>query len=195
MTAAGCILAALLLLVIPLPWLMGLLTAAVFHELCHILAVHLAGGCVLRIIVTGLGARIETTPMPPKAVFFCTMAGPAGSFLLAALGRFFPVCAACALVQGIYNLLPVYPLDGGRALRSLLQWLCPCCQGERICLMVEITTIVSVVIYVMWVSIRWKLGAAPVSWLCVLAAKYSMEKNILHCGASRSTIDTPYIMR
>ena len=195
MTAAGCILAALLLLVIPLPWLAGALTAAVFHELCHILAVRIAGGKILRIIVTGRGASIETTPLSPKAAFFSTLAGPGGSFLLAAMGWYFPVCAVCALVQGIYNLLPVYPLDGGRALRILLQWLFPDFPWEGICLWIERLVVGMIILGVIWVSIRWKTGVATLFWLCILAVKYSMEKNILHCGASRSTIDTPYIMR
>ena len=36
-----------------------------------------------------------------------------------------PRVAVCAAVQGFYNLLPIEPLDGGRALRLCLEHWCP----------------------------------------------------------------------
>lgn len=52
----------------------------------------------------------------------CALAGPVGSFSVVLLAEYFPEAALFGLVQGLYNLLPVYPLDGGRILRCLLPW-------------------------------------------------------------------------
>ena len=59
----------------------------------------------------------------------CALAGPFGSLLLALLLRHVPELAICGLIQGVYNLLPLYPLDGGRALRCLFSFAGE--KGER----------------------------------------------------------------
>ena len=140
-TAGFCILWAFLLLVLPLHLLLAAMGAALFHELCHGLAIYATGGKITRLTVGAGGMVMETTPMPPGREALCALAGPVGSFLLACLSLWMPLAAICALVQGCFNILPLYPLDGGRALRCLLEWLMPV-QAERIRKLVEILTLV-----------------------------------------------------
>ena len=140
-TAGFCILWAFLLLVLPLHLLLAAMGAALFHELCHGLAIYATGGKITRLTVGAGGMVMETTPMPPGKELICALAGPAGSFWLACLYPWMPLAAICALVQGCFNILPLYPLDGGRALRCLLEWLMPM-QAERIRKLVEILTLV-----------------------------------------------------
>lgn len=63
---------------------------------------------------------METLPMSTGRELIAVLAGPAASLLLLSLVRVFPRVAICGLIQGIYNLLPIYPLDGGKALRCLM---------------------------------------------------------------------------
>jgi stage IV sporulation protein FB len=109
----------LLILLLPVQWMAGAILAAVIHELFHILAVLFFGGEILSITVTGTGARIDATPMSLGKTLLSSLAGPTGSFLCLCGSEYFPEMALCGLVQGAYNLLPIYPLDGGRALQAL----------------------------------------------------------------------------
>lgn len=111
---------AAMLLMLPLPWLMAAVLAAAFHELCHLAAVAALGGRVYSLMVGPVGAVMEASLPSPRRELLAALAGPAGSFCLAALHPLAPHLALCALVQGAFNLLPLYPLDGGRALRCLL---------------------------------------------------------------------------
>lgn len=118
-SAAACIWCALLLLVLPLQWVMAAACAALFHELCHILAIHACGGGVGIITVGGGGAVMDARSLSRTQELICAMAGPVGGLLLLSLSRWFPRLAVCALFHSLYNLLPLYPLDGGRALRCV----------------------------------------------------------------------------
>ena len=119
------ILLALLLLVLPIRWLVAAVLAAAFHEGCHMAAVYLLGGRCDRIRLSAQGARLEATLPAFRGELLAILAGPAGSLLLMSLYRVLPRVAVCAAVQGFYNLLPIEPLDGGRALRLCLEHWCP----------------------------------------------------------------------
>ena len=113
-----CLLWAVLLLTLPLTWLLSAMLAALFHELCHLLALALMGIPVHGIGIGSRGSRIHTPPLDPKRELVCAAAGPLGSLFLLLFLRQIPRIAICAAFQGLYNLLPLYPLDGGRILRS-----------------------------------------------------------------------------
>lgn len=116
---------AMLLLTVPLPWLAAAVTAAAFHEVCHLGAIALLGGTVTEIQIGPRGAQIGTRLPGKVQELLCALAGPAGSFLLGCLCRFFPRLAICGWIQGLFNLLPIYPLDGGRVLCCCLELLWP----------------------------------------------------------------------
>ena len=98
---SACILAALLLLTLPLRWLMAAVFAAGVHEICHVLAVRLCGGRIFRIQIGPAGAALETDSLSFPREMLCALAGPAGSLLLLFLGKWFPEAAICGAVQGI----------------------------------------------------------------------------------------------
>lgn len=124
-TAAACIFGALALMILPLRWLLALMIAAAVHELFHCIALKVCGIPIHSVTIDFGGAVIETGEIAPGMETICALAGPVGSFSLLLLAQWMPLTALFGAVQGIYNLLPIYPMDGGRALRSLLELIFP----------------------------------------------------------------------
>ena len=118
----GCVLLALALLVLPISWLLAAVTAALFHELCHGAAAVALGGSLGDIRLGERGATMEVGGLSNGRELLAAAAGPVGSLGLLLLGRCFPRLALCGLFQGLYNLLPIYPLDGGRILFCLIRF-------------------------------------------------------------------------
>ena len=110
---------ALMLLLFPLKFLAGVLIAALVHECGHLLAIRLTGGQVLSIRLRAGGAEIEMAPMKPGKEVLCALAGPVMGALTIFAWNWFPELAVAGLVQTVFNLIPVYPLDGGRLVRNI----------------------------------------------------------------------------
>lgn len=161
---SALIFAAALLLLVPLRWLLASVAAALLHEICHILALRLMGGQIYSIRVGITGASIEMTPLPAGAELFCSLAGPVGSLSLLAFRRVFPILAVCGFVQGLFNLLPVYPLDGGRALKCMISIFLPDRSDKVICVAERIA------------------GCAAVALLCCVTVSFGRFRDALVFG-------------
>ena len=120
-SAGALVFFAALILLLPLNWLGAAILAAMVHELFHFGAVCLFGGRIRSITICGRGVVMVADPMQPLGQLVSTLAGPIGSLSLLLIARWMPRTAICGFVQGIFNLLPLMPLDGGRILQSLLQ--------------------------------------------------------------------------
>ncbi len=123
-------------------WMAGILTSilffgsVVFHELAHSLTARAYRIPVVSITLFVFGglARIGKESENWRQEFNIAIAGPVSSYVLAAgffgLGRIFPeselIGALCGWLAQInfwlatFNLIPGFPLDGGRILRSLV---------------------------------------------------------------------------
>jgi Zn-dependent protease len=139
----------LLVLLLPGVWEIGLLTmVAVFgcvllHELGHALMARRFGINTQDITLYPIGgvARLERMPRAPGAELLIALAGPAVNFAIVAalvvlgvlgldgggfspeLGLFVDQMLLINLGLGLFNLIPAFPMDGGRILRALLSGL------------------------------------------------------------------------
>ena len=117
----------------------GLFACVLLHELCHCFVARRLGVKVRRItlfIFGGVSEMAQSNSSTPKAEFFTTIAGPVSSFglalMFAALSHLLQssvdritnetirYLAYVNFLLAAFNLLPGFPLDGGRVLRSYL---------------------------------------------------------------------------
>lgn len=133
--------------------LLAFFTCVVLHELGHsFTAMHFGIG-VRRILLMPIGgmAEFEDIPRQPSRELLITLAGPAVNFAIAALlwlavgfPRGWPLADYPAnatgfaqlllhwnLVMGCFNLVPVFPMDGGRIFRALLATRLPYLRATR----------------------------------------------------------------
>ena len=117
----------------------GLFFSLVLHELSHSIVARHYGLPIrgITLFIFGGVAEMEEEPAEPKAEFLMAIAGPIASAALAA--AFFAtaivgnaqglpepvlgVMGYLALINGVlaaFNLIPAFPLDGGRVLRAAL---------------------------------------------------------------------------
>jgi Zn-dependent protease len=124
-------------------WLMGGVTSVLFfvsvllHELSHSFVAQAYGIPVPRItlFIFGGAAQIAEEPKSASSEFLMALAGPAMSLLIAAvsgglyyfLGGRLPMLSALvgyiALINvmlAVFNMIPGFPLDGGRVLRAVI---------------------------------------------------------------------------
>ena len=127
------ILLAAMVLILPLQWVAAVIIAAAVHELCHCIALMLAGVQILSISIGGRGITISTQGLYGWREILCAMAGPVGSLSLLLWARWIPRTALCGLFHGVYNLLPILPLDGGRVFRGILQCLFAPPRATKLC--------------------------------------------------------------
>lgn len=123
------LLLALWVLALPLKWVAGALAAAAVHELGHLAALWMWNVPVHEMELDLWGAVIRTGPMEDQEELCCALAGPLAGALVCLFWRWVPEVAVCAGVQSLFNLIPLYPLDGGRALLALRNICCK--PGEK----------------------------------------------------------------
>jgi len=126
-------------------WIMGIIGAVglflsiIFHEFSHSLVARRSGMPMKGITLFIFGGVAEMNEEPPgaKEEFWMALAGPVSSFVAA--GVFYaleglgnavgwPIYITAVVgyltlinfILAVFNLIPAYPLDGGRILRSIL---------------------------------------------------------------------------
>ena len=124
-------------------WITGIIGAllifvsVLLHEMAHSLVANARGIPVhsITLFLLGGASNMEEEPQKPAAEFSMAIVGPVTSLILAVIfwgfarlpadttGPLVAMLSYMALINmylGIFNLLPGFPLDGGRVLRSII---------------------------------------------------------------------------
>lgn len=152
---------ALMLLLMPLRWLFSAIVAAVFHEFCHYAAIRLLCRKSATVKLYSYGARMPLPEISRSKELLCAIAGPVGGLLLTAFAPLFPRLALCAFIQSFYNLLPIYPLDGGRMLSSLLSVLFLPPHAKAVLRITEISTKLIICLASLYACFCLRFGVLP----------------------------------
>jgi len=121
-------------------WINGILAALLlfasvaFHELAHSYVAKKYSLTIesITLFIFGGVAQLKGEPPHPKAEFWIAIAGPLSSFILSAFFFFlslnmsggakalFTYLTRINFLLGVFNLIPGFPMDGGRVLRSAI---------------------------------------------------------------------------
>jgi Zn-dependent protease len=122
-------------------WIPVILISVLFHELAHASMIGIFGFGPSRIVLQGIGGvTINERRARPWQDLFISAAGPLSSFVLAFLLFFafrsvprfqqdpffaalLPLLVKINIISGVFNLLPVMPLDGYAILRHFLRMI------------------------------------------------------------------------
>lgn len=165
------------LLLLPLKLVVAWFVSVFLHELFHLAAIYLSGGFVGFIQIGITGVKMKTGPMTFGRELLCAAAGPVGGvmfFLL--LLRKIPILATFCLFHSIFNLIPLYPLDGGRVVHSLLGIICKSTQVDKRASIFDSCVSVLLLITVLFAVIRFALGPLPLVIVLILIFRNKKEK-------------------
>lgn len=160
----------------PLGLLGRFLLAAALHESGHLLVLKLCRVPVYRLRITAFGCVLETGPMAYAAEARTALAGPAVNLLLLPLWHWDPAFALVSLALAAFNLLPVWPLDGGRWLRAVLGLHMSLEPAQRAETAVRTAALCLLWTAALYAAVVLQLGLWPVLLTAALTAKAEYEK-------------------
>src|SRR5438093_6195816 len=155
---------------------LALFLIVMLHEFGHALACRQVGGQANQIVLWPLGGVAYVAPPPrPGATLWSIAAGPLVNVALLPLLTIFRVLSKSLdwaetmpnaygllravwfinLVLLIFNLLPIYPLDGGQILRSLLWFALGRARSLMVATMVGFVGVAVLIVAAFWMRSIW----------------------------------------
>src|SRR3989440_9611985 len=154
----------------------ALFLIVMLHEFGHALACRQVGGNANRIMLWPLGGVAYVDPPPrPAATLWSIAAGPLvnvvllgvsaalafwgqhAGWRLAAPHAYKLLWAVCFINLGllVFNLLPIYPLDGGQILRSLLWFVLGRARSLMVAVSIGFIGVAGLIALALWIHSAW----------------------------------------
>lgn len=156
---------------IPLPWLLSWMTAAAIHEIFHLVALIICGFPIIQIRLCATGAEIDAQMQPGIKMAICAIAGPLSGFLLLPVVHSVPRIALCGLLLSLSNLLPIFPMDGGRVVFGLLSNCISENTVNKIMQYIQSGTYAVIIGLLMFATIRLNMGIVTLGAVIVILVK------------------------
>jgi len=155
---------------------LGLFAIVTMHEFGHALACRQVGGRADQIVLWPLGGVAYVDPPPrPGATLWSIAAGPlVNVVLLPILGMLYFVSGSLGWAHAmpdvhglitavleidfgllVFNILPIYPLDGGQILRSLLWFVLGRARSLQVATILGLFGIVGFIGFAVWIRSAW----------------------------------------
>lgn len=162
------LLLAVFALMAPPVCLAAVILAAVCHEMGHYMALRLCGGRLAGMSVSAFGAQMrirERQRLSYGREALCVLAGPLVngtlSWLMSLAGAWreeLYVFAGAQLILGVFNLLPLSALDGGRLLWIALAWLTDPFLADKVCRVVTAALLLALAALGLGLWVRYRMG-------------------------------------
>lgn len=146
------------------------------HELGHALTCDLLGFALREIRIHAFGASLQTDELleeNPRAEALVAAAGPAASLLLGGVSyilfcqlrwEIFYLFFVYHMIFGVFNLLPAFPMDGGRILHACLMQKAGMRKAQKICCAVGICVGICLIL---WSLAAWRLFGVNAPLFCI----------------------------
>jgi Zn-dependent protease len=197
-------------LVPPLVWgailAVGLFVSVLLHELAHAFVASRRGGHVQSITLMMLGGVTQIDrEVPPEKEAWMAFAGPLTSLVIAVVsygvarlfyasqGLFVALVsfAAMNLLLAVFNLLPAFPMDGGRVLRGLLSRRLGRARATRIAAGLGRALAVAFGVFAI-ITFNWILGLIAIFiWFGASAEQRHIEGQLVLRGMHVSDLMNP----
>ncbi|MFP5248027.1 MAG: M50 family metallopeptidase [Thermoanaerobaculia bacterium] len=166
-------------------WIPVLFLSVLVHELAHAAMIAILGFGSSQIILGGMGGvTINQRRARPWQDMLISLAGPASSFALMYLSIWIlwnvpvartdkmlvvllPYLVNANLFWGVFNLIPLQPLDGGHAVRDFFRIFLS--DRNSFVISIWIGMIVGAVAVVMFFRMRWYFVAFYIAWFIYMA--------------------------
>lgn len=175
------------ILLLPFSLVFGWIFAVIIHELFHLVILKLLNITIFQITIKASGAVIRTDTMQPLEEMVCALAGPIGGCMGLLFINVYPYVAVFSFILSVYNLIPIYPADGGRVLRCILTII----YSDDVAKVVSDRTDKVIKLLILICAILWllKLNCKPLIILCVASfLLIVLFKNSLQWKRKNSTM-------
>lgn len=151
------------------------LAAMTVHELAHAAVLLLLGGRIESVRLSFAQVELRTGLLSDRTELWSTAAGPGINLLCGWLfRRWMPAFAAVSLLLALFNLLPVWPLDGGRMIRCVLLARLPITQAEHISEIVSFAACAVLLLIGVFLTFFRKSGLWPLGTAAYLTVRLLM---------------------